>query len=144
MTIPGCDAYVALDRKYSSNHIWVLPSQDNRTALIGITVSLVKIGGGFTSITVRSLGTVLNAAREDSFGWFSGYKVITDLISPVSGIIIDVYEKGFHADGHFDAYDQGLAVIQLSNPGELDKLYTPQYYAYLESLSWSGPIPPMY
>jgi len=145
LEIPGCDAHVALDRKYSSDHIWVLPSQDNKIALIGVTSSFVRICGGYSKTSVRDVGTVLNAAREDAFGWVNGYKIVTDIIAPVSGTIMEKQDQGGRYEEECDAaYTDGFAVIQLSNPDELNKLYTPQYYAYLQSLSWSGPIPPMY
>ena len=145
LEIPGCDAHVALDRKYSPDHIWVLPSQDNKIVLIGVTSSFVRICGGYSKISIRDVGTVLNATREDAFGWVNGYKIVTDIIVPVSGAIMEAQDQGVCYEEDCDAvYTDGLAVIQLSNPDELNKLYTPQYYAYLQSPSWSGPIPPMY
>jgi len=144
MQIPGCDALVALDRKYSAGHVWVFLSHDD-IALVGITDSLINITGGFRYINVRETGTVLNASREDTIGFLDGYKIVTDLITPISGTVLVINRLAAAEVGDYYSYTDGwLAVIRLSNPDELNKLYTPQYYAYREAPSWSGPVPPMY
>ena len=143
--LPGCGAYIATDRKYSDNHIWVLPFKDN-IVIVGVTEVFVGLAGAIMESLVEPKGTVLSATREDSFGYIHGSKITTDLISPVSGTILGRNEiDGAHGPVYYDPYVGGwLAIIQLSNPSELNKLYTPQYYAYLSDPSWDGPTTPMY
>ena len=139
MPIPDCDARVALDRKYSPYHIWVYPMPDN-IAYIGATESFHKMVY-IIKFSLADTGTVLSAMREDSFGYVEGSKINSDLTAPVSGTVI---EKNPYCEIE-KLYTNGwMLKIQMSNPDELNRLYTPQYYAYLESPSWSGPIPPMH
>jgi len=145
MQLPGCDAYVALDRKYSPYHIWVYPTQDN-IAIIGATGVFINLAGAVQRFVVREVGTILNAKREDSFCEISSSKIQTDLITPISGTILEVSQcTSTYSSINFDPYAGGwLAKISISDPTELDKLYSPQYYAFLEAPEWTGPEPPMF
>jgi len=109
---------------------------------IGITESLHRIVFVIQYFAYEP-SIMLSATREDPYGSVSGGKMNTDLITPVSGTIIELngnYDKDISA-----TYTKGWqAIIRLSNPDELNRLYTPQYYAYLEAPTWSGPVPPMY
>ena len=142
MQIPDCDAYVALGRKYSANHIWVLQLPDG-IVQVGMTESLHRIAYVLHYHPIEPSEVLLRATREDAFGYVVGAKINTDLIIPVSGTIIEV--NRYISLEPSVTYTQGwLAKIKLSDPNELGKLYTPQYYAYLEAPTWSGPVPPMY
>jgi glycine cleavage system H protein len=94
------------------------------------------------SLSLSPVGTQLNAG--DDFGSMEGYKLSTDLISPVSGIIIEansyltipVGQGGNIQDINVDPYGLGwLVIMQLTKPSELSSLLTPQQYInYVETL----------
>ena len=149
MLVPGCETYVALDRLYSEEHIWVL-KMANDVVQIGMSDPFQKMTDVVINCWLADPGTVLHTG--DAFGSVEAEKMSVDLSSPVSGKILTINEplmsaKRFQSPINSDPYSSGwMATIQLSNPSELNNLYSAMYYAYLESLNvgnnWSGPIPP--
>jgi glycine cleavage system H protein len=83
------------------------------------------------------------------FGSLEGLKSNAELISPVSGEIIEsnqelaTYTAGIRIN--MDPYGLGwMLEIKLSNHDELKNLWSPMYYAYLQTPDWTGPVPAMY
>ena len=108
--------------------------------VMGITPTFVEMLGEPYQISLPDVGTVLSA--DDSFGTVEGYKITADLITPVSGGVIEVDEwvLANSSEGALipqlngDPYNSGwLIVVQLSKPGELSSLLNAQ--AYLKLLS---------
>jgi glycine cleavage system H protein len=109
---------------------------------MGVTTTMVDILAEPYSLSLPPVGTQLNSG--DDFGSIEGYKLTSDLISPVSGIIIEansyltipVGQGGNIQPINNDPYGAGwLVVMQLSNPSELSSLLTPQQYVnYVSTL----------
>ena len=140
ITIKGTTCTVATDRLYTAGHVWV-KSLPNNFVAAGITVTLYHILYNPYNCSLSPIGTKL--AAEDAFGSIEGYKMTTDLLSPVSGTVTDINKSVVgnaggqgQGDGMLaalaDVYGGGwMLVFQLSNPAELGKLLTPQQYATL-------------
>jgi glycine cleavage system H protein len=108
---------------------------------MGVTVTMVEILYEPYNLSLSPVGTTL--ASGDDFGSLEGYKLSTDLTSPVSGTLVQINnfliaQSGQGAvifptnDDPNDAYNSGwLVVIQLSKPSELNALLTPQSYRAL-------------
>ncbi len=138
--IEGTTCSVATDRLYTPGHIWV-KSLSNSFVVVGITYTMYHILYNPYNCSLSPIGTKL--AAEDAFGSIEGYKMTTDLLSPVSGTVTDLNKlvmgnAGGQGAGDSmlaalaDVYGGGwMAVFQLSNPAELSKLLTPQQYATL-------------
>jgi glycine cleavage system H protein len=106
--------------------------------VMGITPTFVEILGEPHKISLPPVGTSMSAM--DTFGSIEGYKISADLITPVSGGVFefDEYVAAQSADGgqigqiNEDPYNNGwLIVVQLSKPGEINSLLSPQAYLKL-------------
>ena len=140
ITIQDTTCTVATDRLYSAGHIWV-KSLPNNFVVMGITFTLYHILYNPYNCSLSPIGTKL--AAQDTFGSIEGYKMTTDLLSPVGGTVTDfnklvVGNAGGQGQGDgmlaalADVYGGGwMVVFQLSDPPELSKLLTPQQYATL-------------
>jgi glycine cleavage system H protein len=133
LAVPNTSCQVAADRLYSIEHVWV-KSVTTEIVVLGITTTFVEILGEPYKMTFPNVGQVLT--RDGGFGEILGYKVSADLITPVSGAVIQIntFLKGFSGTAVMeplgvDPYNSGwMIAVQLSNPEELKSLLTPQDY----------------
>jgi glycine cleavage system H protein len=115
---------------------------------MGISATMVEIIYQPYSLSLSPVGTVF--ANGDDFGSLEGYKLSSDLISPVSGTILEINSPLINTKGviisaiNDDPYNAGwLVVVQLSDVSELNALMSPQSYSYLvqgEGLQTNGPV----
>ena len=127
---------VANDRLYSAYNIWVKSLSAN-VVVMGITSSMVEILSEPYQLSLSQTGTAL--ASGDAFGTIEGYKLTADLISPVSGVILEVNldlllqgQVEMIVQINNDPYNSGwMIVVQLNNPNDLSSLLTPQGYVNL-------------
>jgi glycine cleavage system H protein len=135
--VPGTDCVVATDKAYSQDHIWVLSLPNNVVAL-GISSTMVELLTEPHKISLSPVGTILS--KGDTFGSIEGFKMASDLLTPVSGTIIETdawvlaqsSEQGVIAQINDDPYRSGwLIVVQLRIPSELSGLLTAQQYINL-------------
>jgi glycine cleavage system H protein len=123
---------------YSPNNIWVKTISTN-VVVMGVSATMVDMLGDPYTCTLSPAGT--NLVAEDDFGSIEGNKLSADLISPISGTIIQInnyltipVDQGgqITSDLTTDAYNIGwMLVVQLSKPSELNTLLSPQNYAKL-------------
>jgi glycine cleavage system H protein len=141
MTVVGTDCTVATDRSYSIDNIWV-KSLSTDTVAVGITTTMVEIIYQPYNISLSPVGTSL--AKEDDFGAIEGYKLSSDLISPISGTVIQINNSliGISKSNviitpiNDDPYNAGwLIIVRLSNPAELNFLLSAQSYMDLPQVS---------
>ena len=135
--VPGTTCVVATDRSYSQDHIWVLPLPNN-VVVMGISSTMVEILTEPHKISLSPVGTILS--KGDMFGSIEGFKMASDLLTPITGAVIEVdswvlaqsSEQGVIAQINDDPYRTGwLTVVQLSKPAELSTLLTSQQYINL-------------
>jgi len=141
---PNCYTKVALDRLYSLEHIWV--------NTVGPDIVTLGISDKFSAILYkpRALSLVsigFQLTREMPFGSIEASKMNADLLSPVTGTVIDAnmflletQMKGVFEPVVGDPYGQGwMIAVKLSKPDELNDLLTPaQYLALVTPLETGG------
>jgi glycine cleavage system H protein len=123
---------VASDRKYSIEHMWVKSLSGGR-AVIGITDKLRRLLGALDHLDMDGVGSRLETGQ--SFGMIGGVKMNLEMISPVSGTVVQTNEELMvnTMPINLNPYNEWLEVIELSKPAELDELLTPEEYAELQS-----------
>ena len=136
ITVTGTTCVVATDRSYSADHIWVKSiSASTNVSVMGITTTLDEILYEPFKISLPKVGDKL--AAGNAFGSIEGYKMTADLLTPVSGTVIEINDflNSLMMQGTVlepvinDPYNSGwMVVVQLSKPGELTALLTAQAY----------------
>ena len=139
ITVTGTACVVASDRVYSADHIWVKTiSTATGMAVLGITTTLDEILFEPFKISLPKVGFKMTAG--DTFGTIEGYKMSADLLTPVSGTVIQINDflNSLVIQGTVlepvinDPYNSGwMLVIQLTRTSELNSLLTAQAYREL-------------
>lgn len=114
------------DRKYTDSHEWV--KVDGDLALIGITDYAQHAIGDITYLDVPEAGD--EVTQGDDFGAVESVKAASDLISPISGEVVEVNEELVDQPEliNQDAYANWIIKVKLSDPSELDKLMDAEAY----------------
>ncbi|KAI9302461.1 glycine cleavage system H protein [Cunninghamella echinulata] len=108
-------------KKYTKDHEWV--SIDNGVGTIGITDFAQKALGDVVFIESPTVGD--QVSQDDQIGAVESVKAASDIISPVSGEVVDVngaLEGEPTLINSSPEEDGWLAKIKLSNVEELDNL----------------------
>lgn len=118
--------------QYSKEHEWVRTEGDK--AIIGITDHAQKELGEIVFIDLPKVGSSVEAS--ETFGVVESVKTVSDLYSPVTGIIREVNEA-LDEDPEIvnnDPYGDGwLIIVEISDSKELDDLLNDkEYEAYIE------------
>jgi glycine cleavage system H protein len=121
ITVPGGTSKVALDRLYSIEHIWV-KNLGSDIVQIGITDKFQLLLSNIGKIMLNPPGKTLKAG--ESFGSVEAIKMNTDLISPVSGNVIETNQSILELSHiiNADPYGSWMLKVQLSDPSELSIL----------------------
>lgn len=105
---------------YSESHEWV--KVDGETAIIGISDHAQQAMGNIVYVDMpEEEGEV--TANED-FGAVESVKAASDLISPVSGVVVEVNEALADAPEllNKDAYENWIIKVKMDDPEELKNL----------------------
>ena len=106
--------------KYSESHEWV--KVEDGIAVIGVTDFAQKEMGDITYVDLPDVDDEVEAGEE--FGALESVKAASDLISPVSGKVVEV--NGDLDDApekvNEDAYGNWIIKVEMSDPSELDAL----------------------
>jgi glycine cleavage system H protein len=116
------------DRRYTSDHEWILPAGDG-TARVGITDYAQSELGDIVFVELKEEGTELKA--EDSFGTVEAVKTVSELFAPVGGTIVSVNSALDSAPESVnqDPYGAGwMIAIRLDDPTALDSLMSADEY----------------
>ena len=110
------------DLLYSREHVWVMV--EGNLATIGITDYAQDKLGEAISIELPEVDTYIE--RDEPFGTIeSALKGVVELVSPVSGEVINVNEDLIDDIGivNSDPHDTGwMIVVEISDPDEFDDL----------------------
>jgi glycine cleavage system H protein len=115
------------DLKYHKEHCWVKVS--GRRATIGITDYAQESLGDIVYIDLPDVDTEVEANGE--FGEIESTKATSPLISPVSGMIVEVNEDLSESPEiiNEDPYGKGwIAVIEMDDPSEVEELMDAKEY----------------
>lgn len=119
---------VKANLKYSKEHEWVEVLDVNRVK-VGISAFAQHQLGDIVFVELPEIGAEVVA--DDSMGTVESVKAVSDVYSPVSGKVVEANESLADAPEtiNTDPYEQGwIAIVELSNPTELDKLMSADEY----------------
>ncbi len=121
------------DLRYHKEHEWV--RLNGQQATVGISHFAQDALGDIVFLDLPKVGTVVTSGQQ--IGEVESTKTTSTIYVPVSGTIskINTDLKDHPEVVNSDPYGKGwIAVIDLSNPGEVDQLMTAaQYEAFLAS-----------
>jgi glycine cleavage system H protein len=118
--------------KYHSEHDWA--KVDGDTATIGITWYAQDALGELVHFEPPESGS--SVAKDESYGEVESVKAVSDLVSPLSGEVVEVNQAVADEPEtvNEDPYGEGwLIKVRLSDPSEVDGLL--DVAAYKELLS---------
>ena len=105
---------------YSESHEWV--KVDGETALIGISDHAQQAMGNIVYVDMPEEEDEVTA--DEDFGAVESVKAASDLISPVSGVVVEVNEALADAPEllNKDAYENWIIKVKMDDPEELKNL----------------------
>ncbi len=106
--------------KYSESHEWV--KVEGNIAVVGVSDFAQKEMGDITYVDMPAVDDEVSQGEE--FGALESVKASSDLISPVSGVVVEVNEALEDAPEKVneDAYCSWIIKVEMSDPAELDAL----------------------
>ena len=106
--------------KYSESHEWV--KVEGNVAVVGVSDFAQKEMGDITYVDLPDVDDEVEAGEE--FGALESVKAASELISPVSGKVIEVNEEleDTPEKVNEDAYASWIIKVEMSDPSELDAL----------------------
>ena len=115
------------DLRYHKEHEWI--RTEGKKATLGISNFAQDALGDVVFIDLPEVGTHLEAEAE--LGEVESTKATSTIYSPVTGSVIQINQE-LEEHPEFlnqDPYGRGwIAVIELSNPSEIDALMTAEQY----------------
>ncbi|MDO8586616.1 MAG: glycine cleavage system protein GcvH [Armatimonadota bacterium] len=119
--------------RYSKTHEWV--SLEANLAKIGITDYAQSQLGDIVHVELPEVGTAIT--QDGLFGSVDSVKAVSDLISPVSGEVVEVNEdlaespELINEDPHTAGW---MIIVKIDEPSELDELMSAdQYEEFVEA-----------
>ena len=105
---------------YSESHEWV--KVDGETAIIGISDHAQQAMGNIVYVDMPEEEDEVTA--NEDFGAVDSVKAASDLISPVSGVVVEVNEALADAPEllNKDAYENWIIKVKMDDPEELKNL----------------------
>ena len=115
--------------KYLPSHEYV--RVDDNYGYIGISPYAAKQLGNIVYVDMPEVDDEVEAGED--FGAIESVKAASDLFAPGSGTVVEVNEKLADNPGLVgqDPMENWIIKVEMSNPGDLDKLLTPEQYEEL-------------
>ena len=106
--------------KYSESHEWV--KVEGGVAVVGVSDFAQKEMGDITYVDMPEVDDEVEAGEE--FGALESVKASSELISPVSGTVVEVNSEleDTPEKVNEDAYGAWIIKVEMSDPSELDNL----------------------
>jgi glycine cleavage system H protein len=120
-------ANVPEDLQYSKDHEWI--RVEGNIGTIGITDHAQQSLGDVVYVELPKPGETF--AAHESFGSVESVKAVSEIFTPVSGVITEVNESQQDEPEKVnnDPYGEGWMIrIRMSNPGEVDSMLTAAEY----------------
>lgn len=113
--------------RYADSHEWV--KVDGEIATVGITDYAQHALGDIVYVDMPEEGDEVTAGED--FGAVESVKAASDLISPVSGEVVEVNAALEDEPGllNTDAFENWIMKVKLSDPAEVDALLDAAAYA---------------
>ena len=109
------------DLKYHPEHDWARVEGDE--AVLGITWFAQDALGELVHFEAPAVGDAV--ARDAAYGEVESVKAVSDVVSPLSGEVLEVNQRAVDEPEvvNRDPYGEGWLIrIRLSDPGEVDAL----------------------
>ena len=112
--------------RYTEKHDWI--RVEGEFAYIGITDFAQDQLGDILFVEMPEVGDEIAAGKE--YGIIESSKVASDLISPISGEVVEINERLDDEPEYIneDAYDAWIVKVKLSDIDELDSLINAESY----------------
>ena len=112
--------------KYADSHEWV--KVEGNIGFIGISDYAQHSLGDIVYVDLPSEGDEISKGEE--FGAVESVKAASDLISPVSGVVVEVNEALNDSPElvNSDPYANWIIKVQLSDPSEVENLMDAEAY----------------
>jgi len=124
--VPASESYPD-DLLYHPEHDWARIEGDE--AALGITWFAQDSLGELVHYEAPEVGT--NVAKDASYGEVESVKAVSDVVSPLSGEVLEVNQRAVDEPEivNDDPYGEGWLVrIRLSDPSEADALMSAEDY----------------
>jgi glycine cleavage system H protein len=117
------------DLRYADSHEWV--KLDGDIATVGITDYAQHALGNIVYVDMPEVGDEVVAGED--FGAVESVKAASDLVSPVSGEVVEVNEELEDAPEKVneDAFANWIMKVRVSDPAEIEALLDAAAYAKL-------------
>ena len=115
------------DLRYAESHEWVRLEGD--VATVGITDYAQHALGSIVYVDMPEVGDEVTSGED--FGAVESVKAASDLISPVSGEVIEINEALEDEPElvNADAFENWIMKVKVSDPAEVDALLDAAAYA---------------
>ena len=115
--------------KYSETHEWV--KVEGNVAIVGVSDYAQKEMGDITYVDMPDVDD--EVSKDEEFGALESVKASSDLVSPVSGVVVEQNEALEDAPEliNQDPYGNWIIKVEMSDASELDALLDAAGYAKL-------------
>lgn len=115
--------------RYSETHEWVKVEGD--IAIVGVTDFAQSAMGDITYVDMPDVDD--EVVKDEEFGALESVKASSDLISPVSGVVVENNEALEDAPElvNQDPYENWIIKVKMSDPEELNDLISAEEYTKL-------------
>ena len=115
--------------KYSETHEWV--KVEGNVAIVGVSDFAQKEMGDITYVDMPDVDD--EVSKDEEFGALESVKASSDLVSPVSGVVVEKNEALEDAPEliNQDPYENWIIKVEISDASELDALLDAAGYAKL-------------
>ena len=115
--------------RYSETHEWVKVEGD--IAIVGVTDFAQSEMGDITYVDMPDVDD--EVVKDEEFGALESVKASSDLISPVSGVVVENNEALEDAPElvNQDPYENWIIKVKMSDPEELNDLISSEEYTKL-------------
>ena len=115
------------DLKYSKSHEWV--RMDGDVAVIGISDFAQDALGDLVFVNLPQVGDDVTAG--EAFGDVESVKAVSDLMSPVTGVVCEINEELLDAPENLNNDPYGAWIIKVENVTDTEELLdAPAYEAF--------------
>ena len=113
-----------VDLKYSKSHEWI--KYEDGIAVIGISDFAQDALGDVVFVNLPAVGDEVTAG--ESFGDVESVKAVSDLISPVSGVVCEINEELEDSPENLNEDPYGAWIIKVENVTAEEELLTAEAY----------------
>ena len=112
------------DLKYTKSHEWV--RMDGDVAVVGISDFAQDALGDLVFVNLPQVGDEVTAG--EAFGDVESVKAVSDLMSPVTGVVCEINEELLDAPENLNNDPYGAWIIKVENVTDTEELLSAEEY----------------